>query len=742
MKKNMTATSFRVSPSKHAGLVAALAICCLPNIALSAEEQAAWFPFAPRADEFRADCPLDLRRLNEKFAGESGYIAAKDGQFVHSATGRPVRFWAVNGPPDNLDGDELRRCARMLAKYGVNLVRLHSPIFDKDGEPDFAKVKRAQRVVAAMKAEGIYTHFSVYFPLWFTPRADLPWLEGYDGNRKPFAALMFNPKFQEKYRAWLAALLTTPDETTKERLVDDPAVFGLEIQNEDSFFFWTFAEKNIPAAQLAILEKQFGDWLVKKHGSLDQAFAVWNNQRVPRDAPAEGRIGFRPLWNIANERTPRDVDTATFLVETQTRFYSETRDYLRRLGFKALITASNWHTASPERLGPLEKLSYLAGDFVDRHGYFECHHQGENAAWSIRNGHTYSDRSALRFDANEPGKPKQFVHPVMDPQYGDKPSMISETTFTRPNRFRSEAPLYFAAYGALQESDCVVHFAFDGDRWQVKPRYWMQQWTIATPAMMGQFPAAALLYRQGLVAPGEVVAKVNLDKNELLRLQGTPLPQDASFDELRLKDVPQGVEVKPGQRLDPLLHYVGRTEVTFSDSPAKSETIEAAKYVDRKAQTVKSTTGELKLDYAKGLLVVDAPRAQGASGALAAAGKIELPALTIESDLDLAHIIAVSLDGEPLATSKRILLQVNSEEQTSDFATEVAGPDVKRITNIGRDPWRVKRLSGRVALRRADAAQLKVTPLDFNGYPAPNAAVTDAASIQLLPTTLYYLISR
>ena len=73
----------------------------------------------------------------------------------------------------------------------------------------------------------------------------------------------------------------------------------------------------------------------------------------------------------------------------------------------------------------------------------------------MRAGHTYSDRSALRFEAEDPTKPKQFVHPVMDPHYGDKPSMISETTFNRPNRYRSEAPLYFAAYGALQGSDAL-----------------------------------------------------------------------------------------------------------------------------------------------------------------------------------------------------------------------------------------------------------------------------------------------
>ena len=40
--------------------------------------------------------------------------------------------------------------------------------------------------------------------------------------------------------------------------------------------------------------------------------------------------------------------------------------------------------------------------------------------------------------------------------------MISETTWTRPNRFRSEAPLYLASFGALQGSDAIVHFALDG----------------------------------------------------------------------------------------------------------------------------------------------------------------------------------------------------------------------------------------------------------------------------------------
>ena len=110
-----------------------------------------------------------------------------------------MRFWAVNGPArEDKDRAALRQTARVLAKRGVNLVRRHGAIFDKDGELDPAAVKSAIAVVEEMKREGIYTHLSIYFPLWFTPRADHPWMEGYDGKKHPFAALLFNPKFQAK----------------------------------------------------------------------------------------------------------------------------------------------------------------------------------------------------------------------------------------------------------------------------------------------------------------------------------------------------------------------------------------------------------------------------------------------------------------------------------------------------------------------------------------------------------------
>jgi hypothetical protein len=699
-----------------------------------------WFPFDPPGDAFSSGSATDLRFLNERFAGEHGFVGVKDGQFIQTGNGQPIRFWAVTGPPKELEGDALRKCARLLAKHGVNLIRIHLGYFDSSGEVDLSRVRHSIEVVEAMKAEGIYTVFSIYFPLWLKPTPATVWLRGYDGKEAPFAALFFNPDFQAKYREWWTALLTARSPTTGRRLADEPAVAALEMLNEDSLFFWTFDTESMPDAQARLLEKTFGEWVVRRYGSLSVAFARWDGLKAKRDAPADGRVGVRPLSIVLREKTLRDQDTVRFLFETQTRFYRETFTFLRQLGFKSAITASNWTTASPEVLGPLEKLSYTVGDFIDRHGYFSCNAKGPESEWSIREGHTYSDRSALRFDAEEPGNPKQFVHPVMDPHYDTKPSMISETTWTRPNRFRSEAPLYLAAYGALQHSDAIVHFALEGARWAVKPDLYMQPWTLMSPVMMGQFPAAALIFRRGLVSTGPVLAEVDLNRDGLLRLQGTPLPQDSALDELRLKDVPRSSLLRPGKRLDPLLHYAGRVNVRFTATPSVVKQSDRGAYIRREDQTVTSATNELKLDYGKGVLTIDAARVQGASGNLQSAGQIGTGDLVVSSPLDLAHIVVVSLDDLPLAVSRRMLLQVMSEEKPSGFRPDRVSDPVKRIASVGTDPWLVKEFTGTVSFKRPDAARLRVTALDLNGYAAADAG--SAERIVLRPRTIYYLVAR
>jgi hypothetical protein len=217
------------------------------------------------------------------------------------------------------------------------------------------------------------------------------------------------------------------------------------------------------------------------------------------------------------------------------------------------------------------------------------------------------------------------------------------------------------------------------------------------------------------------------------------LPQDAALDELRLKDLPIDGQISPGTRIDPLVHYAGRVDVNFVAGAASTKIKDLKGLIDHAAQTVKSSTGELALNYREGVLTINADHAQGVSGCLARAGHVELKDVSIASDMELGHIIAVSLDGRPLGVSSQILLQVMSEEKATDFQTEPGSNGVKRIINIGRDPWLVRKFSGTLRLKRPDAAGLKLTALDFNGYPVE--VIGSCREVKVLPATMYYLIA-
>ena len=118
---------------------------------------------------------------------------------------------------------------------------------------------------------------------------------------------------------------------------------------------------------------------------------------------------------------------------------------------------------------------------------------------------------------------------------------------------------------------------------------------------------------------------------------------------------PGGAAVQPGQRLDPLMHYAGRVDVKFTAAPASVTGRDLRPFIDHAKQTITSTTGELKLDYGKGVLTLNAVRAQGVSGLLKAAGPVETRDLAISSDMELGHIVAVPLDNQPFVPADSVL---------------------------------------------------------------------------------------
>lgn len=702
------------------------------------------FLFTPESDRF-TDSPIDLRSLNETVAGENGWIQVKDDGFIHTTTGQPERFWAVNVGTQVLQMDDsmMRSMARFFAKQGVNLVRVHGQLWSKDLQPlPPSEVNKLLSFVTALKQEGIYTALSIYFPVWLQLQ-DNSSFPGYTGQN-PFSLLFFNPEFQKLYYSWWRVLLTTPNPATGITLQDDPALAMVELVNEDSYFFWTFNPyETIPAPQMEILENQFATWLTTKYDSLEKAWTAWTQSnsketfQVKGDQP-DGRVGILPAGEIAAQReTQRAKDTAAFLAESQSNFFKNAIAYLRQdLNYKGLIYASNWITTDAQSLGPLDKYTNTVADFMDRHGYFSSPHEGPKASYSIGSGDTYEDRSALLF--TNPTKPQEqdFSLPIMDIRYNNLPSTITEINWVLPNRFRADFPLLAAAYGLLQGTDGFFFFATDRLGWEDS----LSKFSLASPVVMGQFPATALIYRKGLLQPGTSVADIPLKIEDILNLQGAPVTAPQNLDEFRAEDIPPGQELQSERvsSIDPLAFLVGQVNLQFSQQGGTARQVELSKWIDRKAKTVRSSTDQLLWDYQRGIVTVNAPQVQGMTGFLRQVGVQDFPAIRIESEMDYGTILLVALDDQPLTTSRRMLLQVMSEDQ--NFGWKTTGTPRKTIQSVGTAPIAVRNLAGKISLRRPDAAALKVTALDFNGYPAES--VGKANDFQLQPTTFYYLIEK
>lgn len=706
-----------------------------------------FFPFEPDTDTFRPDALLDLRSLNEPAAGRSGFLK-RAGKAITLGDGTPTRFWAVNVSLANAQQDQasVDYLARKLAKLGVNMVRFHSPLWDDADVTrlDPKKLDALFYLVSALKKQGIYTALSFYFPVWADGQK--LGLEGYETteNKRPFAALYFNPKLQQLYRDWCKQLLTTPNPHAGGLpLARDPAVGLVEIVNEDSLFFWTFGKKNIPPAQWARLEGQFGAWLARDQGSVAEAQRNWNREHDAGDAADRAALyeAFhmtgKGLEGASAGKRKRVGDQVRFLAELQRNLYAAMTKYLKAdLQFGGLVTASNWQAADPALLNAVERWTYAASDVIDAHGYFNAPHQGDGADYSVRAGHTFADRAAVR-------SPEAL--PLRFQQVADHPQVISELGFPQPNRYRADGVFLSAAYGGLQGVDAMCLFAVGSNYLRDAA---IQKFQVASPAVVGSFPAAAVAYRRGDVAePPPAVLQVVPPADMFALRGGGGWAQDA-LDPFRGKDVPPGTTL--GGRvdgIDPLAAYVGPVVRSFAADASKGARHDLSTHLNPQAKTITSLGGELRWDYGRGLAVMDTPRAQGAAGFLKQAGVVATANAKVALANDFGTVTVVSLDGRPIADSGRVLVQVMTQEQPTGFR-EAGGV----IKDLGSAPFGVRKIAGTVELTFAGGGPAgdgaaKVTAVDPNGYATPAKVTATPAGaggvrIELLPDVLYYVVGR
>ena len=717
--------------------------------------------FQPARDEFRPDALLDLRSLNEKQAGESGFVKLDgDGGFL-LGSGQPVRFWAVNTnvgrekpfvprPLWSKAEPDLAHHARFLAKRGVNMVRLHAHLNPgPTGKlTDFDQADRdwIWRTVAAMKKEGIYTTLS---PFWATAKVGPSWnIAGVTAEQGAFGLLFFDPTMQEGYRAWLKALFAEKNPYTGIPLAADPAVAIIQLQNEDSLLFWTL--NGIQGEPRKRLSKLFGDFLTAKYGSLDKAKAAWGGADEKGDDFAGGVVAVDNIWELTQDRTgprARRLDDMTeFLSRTMYDFNKKMAKFLREeLGCKQLINAGNWTTADMVRLNDAERWSYTANEVLAVNRYFSGIHTGKNNGWAICNGDQFTAPSALL-------DPRQL--PISLKQVKGSPMMVTESAWVMPTPYASEGPLLVAAYQSLTGVAAYFWFATGTDEWtppQSANGYMPSQckWLFANPDMLGGFPATSLLYRLGYIRRGEPVVHEERSLEDIFRRRSPIIAEGAGFDPNRYSgNIAPESSVKEG--VNPLAFLVGPVEEVPGGNPKASKVADLKPFIDDAKKEVRSNTGQLTFDYGKGYCLLNAPKAQGVAAFFKNQKSVKSADVEIVSSNDYGAVLVVSMDDKPIRQSGKLLVQVTTQCRPTGWQDKPVTIKVKEgsfpgleVVNFGKAPWQVTRAKVTVTIISEGPCGLtKATVLDANGNAAgPARLVKQGDKVELtFPEDALYVI--
>ncbi|NQT51071.1 hypothetical protein HQ576_03425, partial [bacterium] len=270
-------------------------------------DTAGWYPFDFPLDDTNLDT-IDLTRFLDPPAGKHGFLTVRPDGHFYFADGTRARFWGTNigGRSPFLEKKDAATLAARLAKYGVNMLRIHA--IDSRWAPliDYAKGNsrsfRADRfdhmdfLFAELKRRGIYVYFDLLDYRRFLPGDDVrdaaQFEHGWRHSIK--GATIFNDRLIELQKEFATAFLTHRNPYTKLRYVDDPAFAVLEITNENSVFYFSNTSLTLPS-YADELRQRWNRWLLDRHGDRAKLAAAWSNGAgqcalLASEDPAKGSV--------------------------------------------------------------------------------------------------------------------------------------------------------------------------------------------------------------------------------------------------------------------------------------------------------------------------------------------------------------------------------------------------------------------------------------------------------------------
>lgn len=661
----------------------------LPEVKYVFNDTSDWFPFEFPLEDTNLDT-IDLTSFLDAPAGKHGFLKVGDDGHFYFPDGRRARFIGTNVggtdcAPDKKDASVI---AARLAKYGVNMLRLHAmdgrwgPLIRSDSptsqELDAAALDRMDYFIAELKKRGIYIYMDLLDYRQFrtadgVAHAD-EFTHNWQGSMK--GASIFDARMIELQKDFATRLLTHRNPYTGLRYADDPAIAVVETTNENSiFYFFTMSGLSLPYYR-DVLTRRWNQWLIERYGDREGVSQAWTYGEgrtglTGDEDPAEGtvRLPFGMISRIrgSDQELPPDVcaprvsDMLRFFTEIQAAYYRTMHDHLRAIGVKAPIAGTNQSFVMIDTY-----IDSAINDFMTRNQYWR--HPNRNAKPFFK----FSNEPMITVDLPTQRNPLSVIART---SVAGKPQAVAEYNFPWPNEYRCEGWLLSAAYACLQDWDIFLYFSYSPDDHRLS--MFRSQ---SDPARWGEFPAAALLFHRHDVAAGRnevhVVHKIEDGY--------TPRPHTryARYTNYRyltfLSKVRNAfVQDRYDGNADVALACGGSADVEVADhvpvirfrerpwdewlyerfvEEARALKLPGYESMGTGNKRFESDTGELSLDYGRGLFTVDTARTQAVVGRLAAASRLSLSALDVRSDTDFAAVVVSSLDGKPVGRSRRMLV--------------------------------------------------------------------------------------
>ena len=645
---------------------AAEGAAAIPDVDVDTDPR--FFPFAMPLEQDLVGA-ANVTGWLEKPAGKGGFVRIENGRLVDGA-GKRLRLLGMNVcfSGNFPTREEAEQTARRLAALGINCVRFHhldmqkepSGIWDRNYDDarhlSAEMLDRLDYFIHQLKQNGVYSDLNLRVMHKYTEA------DGFGEDRPGTDKGVDNylPAMIELQKQYARMLLTHRNPYTGNRYVDEPAVALVEITNENSLYslwneggllsrFTGEGLSRLPTRYTDPLREKWNAWLRERyataatlreawtgaaHQVTDEAFAARDVPILQGELSAYGRAAL--------------ADAGRFLVQVVGDYMRQMDRFLKEdLAVKAPVIGTQIGFGTP--------LDQAGLDVIDVHSYW--HHP-------LFLGQPWQDPWVVMQQAlvNHP----VGAMAVFGLGLEGKPLVCSEYCHPFPNVFAAEQVPITAAYGAFQDMDGLIYFAWSHERQNLRDLA-ISPFFDHHPhvAKLVTLPFASALFVRGDVEAARRTLQVTLPSDGLAAALGTEelfmlfhrtmveQGRDAFFSAMP----PQVIEQMLGAteirtlppaafKLEPREMLLSRLRMRLGDAyelPSGGLPEDGVYVCD---------TGQLRWDASepgRGYLTVDTPRAKGAVG-FVGGRTIKLGPLTVsvgDTFLDgFAVVTLVAVEGE------------------------------------------------------------------------------------------------